>query len=100
MIRIVLPLLLLISGCTAQPEAITQHRKILAFGTVINVSLRHHDPQLMEHALQRLETDFLTMHRIWHPWEPGALTRTNQLLQSGEWFTASTSVLPLSKIAF
>jgi len=87
--------LLLAWGCTEQPTPATRQHQILAFGTIINVTIRHHDNELIDRAFQRLETDFLTMHRIWHPWEPGALTRTNQLLQSGERFTASTSILPL-----
>jgi thiamine biosynthesis lipoprotein len=88
---------LVLIGCSPRAEIITRHHQILAFGTIIEVTIRHHDNQLIDQALQRLESDFLTMHRIWHPWEPGTMTRTNQLLQSGEWFTAATSVLPLIK---
>lgn len=90
---------LLVSGCSMQSTAITRHHQILAFGTIIDVTIRHPDNQLIEQAFQRLETDFLTMHEIWHPWEPGVLTRTNQLLQTGGWFTASTSILQLIKRA-
>ena len=90
---LVLPVL--VWGCTPQRTDITRHHQVLAFGTLISITIRHSDEQLIERAMRRLETDFLTMHQIWHPWEPGALSRTNQLLQTGEWFTASTSVLPL-----
>ena len=90
---LILPLL--IWGCSPQPASIVKHHQILAFGTIINITIRHQDSQLIDRAMQRLQTDFLTMHEIWHPWEPGALTRTNQLLQTGDWFTASTSLLPL-----
>jgi len=82
-------------GCSPQPTSVTKHHQILAFGTIINVTIRHQNSQLIDQAFKRLETDFLTMHEVWHPWEPSALTRTNILLQTGEWFTASTSVLPL-----
>lgn len=89
----------LIWGCTQPAKDHVRHHEILAFGTIINVTIRHHDDQLVDQAFKRLETDFLTMHRVWHPWEPGPLTRTNQLLQTGEWFTASTSILPLLKLS-
>ena len=85
----------LISGCSQNTSDHVRQHEILAFGTIITVTIRHRDDQLISNAFSRLETDFQTMHKIWHPWEPGSLTRTNQLLQTGEWFTASTSILPL-----
>jgi len=90
---LILPILLW--SCSPQPEHFTRHHRVLAFGTIIDITVRHQDNQLIDQAFKRLETDFLTMHAVWHPWEPGTLTRTNQLLQTGDWFTASTSVLPL-----
>jgi thiamine biosynthesis lipoprotein len=90
---VILPLL--IWGCSPQSTSFTRHQQILTFGTIINITIRHEDNELINQAFKRLETDFQTMHEVWHPWEPSALTRTNQLLQTGHWFTASTSVLPL-----
>lgn len=81
-------------GCT-QKTTSASHRKILAFGTIVNITIYHPDKKLVARAFDRLEADFLTMHRLWHPWEPGPLSRTNQLLQTGEWFSAAPSVLPL-----
>lgn len=85
----------LVWGCSQNTGDHVRQHEILAFGTIIKVTIRHHDDQLISNAFNRLETDFQTMHKIWHPWEPGTLTRTNQLLKTGEWFTASTSILPL-----
>ena len=85
----------LVWGCSQNTSDHVRQHEILAFGTIITVTIRHHDDLLITRAFSRLETDFQTMHKIWHPWEPGSLTRTNQLLQTGEWFTASTSILPL-----
>jgi len=90
---LILPILL--CSCSPQPAHFTRHHQMLAFGTIIDITIRHQDRQLIDQAFKRLETDFLTMHEVWHPWEPSALVRTNQLLQTGNWFTASTSVLPL-----
>lgn len=89
-----LALFLLLSGCGG-PSDTLHHRQILAFGTIIDISIDHPDSQLVDRAFNRLESDFQTMHRIWHPWEPGPLSRTNQLLQMGSWFSAAPTVLSL-----
>ena len=87
-------LLILLTACSQDVGTIHQ-RSILAFGTVIDITLYHPDKMLARQAFQRLETDFQTMHRLWHPWNPGPLSRTNQLLQSGGWFSAAPSIYPL-----
>lgn len=83
---------LLISACN-QPQ--THQHSILAFGTSIDISIVHKNHELAQQAFQRLDEDFNKMHEIWHPWRNNALKRTNQLLKTGGWFTASTSILPL-----
>ena len=56
-------------GCSQPAKDHVRQHEILAFGTIINVTIRHHNDQLVTQAFERLETDFLTMHRVWHPWE-------------------------------
>jgi len=87
-------LIVLLLGCGQRTDNV-HHKTILAFGTIIEVTIRHPDSKLVKAAFGRLEADFKTMHRLWHPWEPGPLSRTNQLLQTGEWFSVAPSVLPL-----
>lgn len=84
--------ILMLSSCES-PQV--HHHRIPAFGTIVDIQIWHENKFLVQQAFQRLEQDFQTMHRVWHPWEPGPIKRTNQLLQSGEWFTAPTSVLPM-----
>ncbi|TNF93456.1 MAG: FAD:protein FMN transferase [Gammaproteobacteria bacterium] len=87
---------LLIGGCEQKSATHSIfHKQIFVFGTTIDITIRHPNKKLVDQAFIRLEDDFNTMHATWHPWEPGPLTRTNQLLQTGEWFTAPSSVLPL-----
>ncbi len=85
-------LTLILSGCD---KSQVHHRQIPVFGTIVDIQVWHENEFLVQQVFWRLEQDFQTMHRIWHPWEPGPIKRTNQLLQSGEWFTAPTSVLPM-----
>ena len=87
-------LLALLGACTANTNN-SHQRSILAFGTVIDVTIVHPDQTLVTQAFQQLQTDFQTMHRLWHPWNPGPLQRTNQLLQTGAWFSAAPSLYPL-----
>lgn len=70
-------------------------QQLLIFGTTVDVSIWHNDTNLVQSAFSRLNEDFQRMHNSWHPWQDSTIKRTNQLLRSGEWFTASTSVLPL-----
>lgn len=81
-----------ISGCSQ--NQLFQHR-IYTFGTQVDISIWHDNPDTVKQALKRLDEDFQRLHAAWHPWEPGAIKRLNQLLPTGGWFTAATSVLPL-----
>lgn len=85
-------LFLLLAGCGR--EQIHQ-QTLFAFGTTIDVSIIDADHKRAQDAFRQLDEDFQKMHEIWHPWRDNALKRTNQLLQTGNWFTASTSLLPL-----
>jgi thiamine biosynthesis lipoprotein len=69
--------------------------RILAFGTLVDVSILGVPRDKAEWAASELEADFTYMHHAWHAWEPGPLSRTNQLLATGEAFAAPPSVLPL-----
>ncbi|MBT8122376.1 MAG: FAD:protein FMN transferase, partial [Gammaproteobacteria bacterium] len=92
--RTVTLLCLLLTGCTQQAGPVFQDQ-VLAFGTVIEITIDGVDPALAEEVSAELEQLFLGWHRDWHAWEPGLLTRTNALLTSGEPFAADPAVLPL-----
>ncbi len=84
--------ILTLSSC-GNPQV--HHHRIPVFGTIVDIRIWHENESLTQQAFRRLEQDFQAMHKAWHPWEEGPVKRTNQLLQSGEWFTAPTSVLPM-----
>jgi thiamine biosynthesis lipoprotein len=85
--------LVFVAGCERQPKA--YHEQLLVFGTVVDVQLWDVKEQQGRQAVARLAEDFEYMHRTWHAWHPGALGRVNALLESGQWFTAAPSVMPL-----
>ena len=88
-------MLLMLAGLFGCSPVATHKHQFIAFGTVITITIQHGDSDIIQTAFERLESDFLRMHEIWHPWRSKVINRTNQLLQSGYWFSAPTSVLPL-----
>jgi len=90
-------LLLLLVGCS--PPAPLHNRTILAFGTLIDISIADPDSNRAEQAMDALERDFNWMQEAWTSDGLNALRRVNQLLVTGEWFTAAPSNTPLIKAA-
>ncbi|RMG55410.1 MAG: FAD:protein FMN transferase [Gammaproteobacteria bacterium] len=86
--------LLTVAACSRTEPRI--HRQdILAFGTLITVSIYTDDDRLAEQGFQALQEDFRLMHEAWHAWHPGSLMRFNGLARTGGWFSAGPSVLAL-----
>lgn len=90
-------LLLLLVSCS-QPASMHK-RTILAFGTLIDISIIHPDSNQAEQALDALERDFNWMQQAWTSEGRNALQRVNQLLATGEWFSSAPSNTPLIKTA-
>ena len=55
-----------------------------AFGTLIEIKIRHNEKSLADQVSAALMLDFDNMHRNWHAWEPGLLTEINQAFASGK----------------
>jgi thiamine biosynthesis lipoprotein len=89
---------LLLAGCRDK-EASVHKARILAFGTLIDVSIADETESLAEQATESLEQLFQSMHKRWHAWDPGPLKHTNQLLSEGRPFTAPEQILPLLKLS-
>ena len=87
-----LPLLLL-SGC--HPDRGVHNSRFLAFGTLVDLTMADVSREQAEAAASAIEQDFQRMNRAWHAWNPGPLGRVNKLLETGGWFSAPPSILPL-----
>ena len=90
-------ILLLLASCS-QPIPV-HTRTVLAFGTLIDISIAHPDSNSAEQAMDALERDFNWMQEAWNSQGRNALRRVNQLLATGEWFSAAPSNTPLIKAA-
>ena len=65
------------------------------FNNEIEITLYDVDKATATQAFATLKEDFEYMHFMWHPWKPGPLGRTNELLAMTGEFSANPSVLPL-----
>jgi len=73
-------LVLLLAGCDSQLRLVEAH--ILQFGTIIDVSLIHHDPARAEQTLGEIEKQLADYRANWHAWEDSDLSRFNRSLVS------------------
>ncbi len=90
---LLLAAMLLLSACErTQP---VHNGQFMAFGTLTDISIAGVTAERAESAVEALEEDFAIMHKAWHAWAPGPLTRTNNLLAEGVRFAAPPSVLTL-----
>ncbi len=83
--------LALICSCAQAPQPV--RAQFLVFGTQVEVLIRSEDGPLAQAALRELGEQLQRMHQNWHPWEPGALTRLNGQLATGQWATADPELL-------
>ncbi len=70
-------------------------RTILAFGTLIEITLFNTDEQTANKAFEQLEKDYQYYHEAWSPWLPGALSTVNTKIQTQARFDISPEVTPL-----
>lgn len=82
---------LLVSAC--QPEPKEQHTSLLAFGTLVDITLWGANKNLSQRVFQQVETDLKFMHYAWHAWQHGPMGRINELLSLTADFSANPSVL-------
>jgi len=73
-------LLVFLTACS-QPN---DHNAVFyVFGTNVDVTLRGVDDTQASEAFATLQIRFQAMHRDWHAWEPGKLSRINQAFARG-----------------
>jgi thiamine biosynthesis lipoprotein len=83
---------LLLVACARQ-DVYREQRFV--FGTLVEIQTWGVDENKARKAVAAVFADFERLHTALHPWRPGALTRLNGLLATGEWATVAPSNLPL-----
>jgi len=84
---------LLLSSCQQQEKSF--QRRVLSFGTQIDVTLYGIKQEKADVAIKQIEEQLDVMHIQWHAWRKGSLTKLNKQLKSGIPFQADEAVLPL-----
>lgn len=82
-----------LTACSKPPHEF--HDTQLIFGTLVETTLYDVDKNTAEQAFATLREDFDYMHFMWHPWQPGPLSRTNELLGMMAEFSANPTVMPV-----
>jgi thiamine biosynthesis lipoprotein len=86
---------LLLSACGPAP---TEHRaEFFIFGTLMEVTIWEADDAKAQLAFSKLQEQFQGMHRDWHAWEPGELTRINEAFAEGQPVEASEDLVEMTK---
>ena len=95
---ILVTILIIFTGLTACEKKVQEyHHSSLHFGTLIDITLYDVSASQADEAFKQLDKDFSYMHSAWSPWEAGSITRTNNLLKTGNSFSVGTGVLELIK---
>ena len=84
---------LLTTAC--RDEAESRQAEFYVFGTLTGVTLWDVDEAESRRAFARLQETFQGMHRHWHAWQPGELTRVNEALAGGEEVATSEDIVEL-----
>ena len=96
-----LPLLaLLIALAACQPNAGKSYKDSFnIFGTVVEITIRDVDEATARAAAGDIRAAFARMHRDWHAWKPGELSRLNAAFARGRAMKVSPFLLPLIRQA-
>lgn len=89
----VLLALLLLAGCQRAPELYQD--RMLAFGTLVDISLYGVTPEQGRAVSARLQQQFLAQQQAWNPWQPGALATLNAALAAGHGTTVDAQLAHL-----
>ena len=86
---------LLLAGCSEEPR--DRWHTLYVFGTLLEIVIPEQHQDGAEKALPVLADEFNRMHRDWHAWKPGELSRLNAAFAAGEGRAVSPSLLAAIK---
>ncbi|NVK18809.1 MAG: FAD:protein FMN transferase [Methylocystaceae bacterium] len=79
---------------TACEQKIPEYKSTLyVFGTLVEVTLRDVEEEKAKSILSELQQDFQKLHKVWHAWKPGELSRLNEEIRKGEAIEVSDLVV-------
>ncbi len=93
--RLISVLLVLALFACSQPEDPVYHDQFFAFGTLIDITLYGVEPGLAKNVSKQIESEFNTLHKEWHAWQPGPILSLNKQLAEHQSATVDPGIIPL-----
>ena len=66
-----------------------RHYTLYVFGTLVEIVVPERERAAVEKVLPQISQEFARMHRDWHAWQPGEMTRLNRAFAEGRTMTVS-----------
>ena len=76
-------LIFILLGISACKRSVNE-AQFFVFGTIVDITLAGVDETRAEEVFAQVQQNLQSMHRDWHPWEPGKLMTINQAFAKGE----------------
>lgn len=87
-----------LGGCSDDAEQ--DHKEtVYVFGTLVDFTIKGVDKEKARQAVSAVDVEFRRMHKDWHAWKPGELSRLNQAFAAGRKTKVSPFLLPLIRQA-
>ncbi len=74
---------------TGPRDAPDRHYTFYVFGTLVEIVAPDRERDALAHVLPEISEGFTRMHRDWHAWQPGEMTRLNAAFAEGRTMTIS-----------
>jgi FAD:protein FMN transferase len=84
----------LVAACSPADDR-SYDRDIYAFGTLVHLTLYGVAPERAASLADEVDAELQRMHRDWHAWHPGELTRLNAAIARGEPFRVGAEIRDL-----
>lgn len=90
---LILGFFILASACS---RGESEHKEtVYIFGTLVEFTIRGAEESRAREAVGAVEAEFRRMHKDWHAWKPGELTRLNAAFREGRSMKVSPFLRPL-----
>ncbi len=93
--RFTLFIALCLTLAACNKKAAEYQAELFVFGTVVSLTAAGTDEDTASKAFAEIGRQFQVLHRDWHAWDPGELTRLNTALATGKTVTASPGIVDL-----
>lgn len=84
-------------GC-GQARQDTYEQQLMAFGTLVDISLYGVEPQQARQAIEAVDALFQQQHHDWHAWQRGELDSLNQAIAAGRSQQVDASIVHLIEL--